>query len=456
MEDASAPGARLPNRLILIYAVPTMGIGFMFFFVVLYSMKYATDVLLMAPAAVSLIFGVSRVLDAVTDPLAGYLSDRTQSRHGRRRPWLLGAALPLGGAFLMIWAAPLALQGAELVAWMAVAVVAFYAVMTLVNVPHQSWGAELSEDYHERTRIFGMRHLMTNVGTVTAVLCLYFITQSDDPRGLVLLLTTIFSAFTVIAIVSAALSLRERTEFQGRGPQAVLGVYRDLGRNPHARLIMVVYFIESLGGSTIGVLTPYMAQYVILNISFPLVVLTYMIASTITVPLWTALSRRVGKKALWLSSMVVTSLGFGCFFFVGEGDVLVSYVLAFILGAAGGCGNVIAPSVTSDVVDWDELQTGERKEGGYFAAFSFMQKSAAGITVMLTGFALQLSGYVPNAVQDETVRLTISSLYALFPLSCYCIGALLFTRFSLNEAAHEKVKALLAERRASLKPEAAS
>ena len=111
-------------------------------------------------------------------------------------------------------------------------------------------------------------------------------------------------------------------------------------------------------------------------------------------------------------------------------------------------GNVIAPSVTSDVVDWDELETGERKEGGYFAAFSFMQKSAAGITIMITGFALQLSGYVPNAAQGEAVQLTIRSLYALFPLSCYCIGALLFTRFSLNEEAHAAVKAALTERRA--------
>ena len=114
----------------------------------------------------------------------------------------------------MIWAAPLALKGAGLVAWMAVAVVTFYAVMTLVNVPHQSWGAELSEDYHERTRIFGRRHLMTNVGTVTAVLCLFFITRSDEPRDLVLLLTAIFSVFTVVTIVAAALTLESGRSFR--------------------------------------------------------------------------------------------------------------------------------------------------------------------------------------------------------------------------------------------------
>ena len=182
----------------------------------------------------------------------------------------------------------------------------------------------------------------------------------------------------------------------------------------------------------------------ILEISFPLMVLTYMVASTVAVPCGRPCPS-MGEKALAVLHGG-DLLGFGCFF-VGEGDVAVTYMPAFSRRSRG-CRNVIAPSVTSDVVDWDELETGERKEGGYFAAFSFMQKSAAGITIMITGFALQLSGYVPNAAQGEAVQLTIRSLYALFPLSCYCIGALLFTRFSLNEEAHAAVKAALTERRA--------
>ena len=182
---------------------------------------------------------------------------------------------------------------------------------------------------------------------------------------------------------------------------------------------MVVYFIESLGGATIGVLTPYMAQYVILEISFPLVVLTYMVASTVTVPLWTALSQRMGKKALWLSSMVVTSLGFGCFFFVGEGDVAVTYVLAFLLGAAGGCGNVIAPSVTSDVVDWDEPRRGTQG-GRLFRCLQLYAEERCGHYHRSP--VLPSSCPVTYPMPPRGRCSSPSDLYALFPLSCFAWG----------------------------------
>ncbi|MEE4361584.1 MAG: glycoside-pentoside-hexuronide (GPH):cation symporter [Pseudomonadales bacterium] len=440
---------RLPFATVLTYSLPTTGIGFMFYLAVLFLMKFSTDVLLIAPAAVSLILGVSRVLDAITDPIAGYLSDRTRSPMGRRRPWLLGSAIPLAVIFVMMWAPPAGLQGTALTAWMAVSIIGFYALSTLVNVPHQSWGAELTSDYHERTRVFGMRLLLLNVGAFAAVGCLLIVDGSPTPRETVFWLAAAVATFTAVVTMVSALRLRERTELQGRGPQAVLGVYRDLARNPHARLLLAVFFIESLGGATIGVLTPYMAQYVILEISFPLVVLTYMVAMTLSVPFWTPLSRAFGKKRLWLVSMLVTALGFGSFFVLGAGDVVQTYVLAFVLGAAAGCGNVIAPSVQSDIIDWDEHQTGERKEGGYFAAFSFMQKSAAGVTIMLSGVVLQLAGYVPNTAQSETAQFAIRSLYALFPLSCYAIGAVLFLRFSLGEKEHGAIQQVLAARRAA-------
>ncbi|MEE4300526.1 MAG: glycoside-pentoside-hexuronide (GPH):cation symporter [Pseudomonadales bacterium] len=448
--DGSAGRERLSIGALVTYGLPAAGMGFMYYLAVLYLMKFSTDVLLLAPASVSIILGISRVFDAITDPLAGYLSDRTRSRMGRRRPWLIASAIPIAVVFTMMWAPPASLSGAALLAWMGFAIVGFYAIMTLVNVPHQSWGAELSPDYHERTRVFGARLLLLNLGAFTAVGCLILIVRSEDVRGTVFLLAASIAACTAAAVIWSALRLQERAELQGRGPQAVLGAYRDILGNPHARLLLLVFFIESLGGATIGVLTPYMADYVIGGISFPLVVGTYMIAQTLSVPVWTPLSRVFGKKALWLFSMLVTAFGFGAFFLVGAGDHTMTYVLAAVVGAAAGCGNVIAPSVQSDIVDWDEWKTGERKEGGYFAGFNFVQKSAAGVTIMLTGFVLQLAGYVPNVEQTEASQLAIRSLYALFPLTCYLIGAILFLRFSLGEAEHDLIRGELeARRRAS-------
>ena len=113
---------------------------------------------------------------------------------------------------------------------------------------------------------------------------------------------------------------------------------------------------------------------------------------------------------------------------------------------------MIAPSVQSDIVDWDEWKTGERKEGGYFAGFNFVQKSAAGVTIMLTGFVLQLAGYVPNVEQTEASQLAIRTLYALFPLTCYLIGAVLFLRFSLGEKEHLQIREELEARRRASTP----
>lgn len=446
--SASAPG-RLPFTTLLTYSIPATGLGFMYYMAVLYLMKFSTDVLFIAPAVVSVILGISRVMDAITDPIAGYLSDRTRSSMGRRRPWLVFSAIPIAIVCVMMWAPPAALEGTALTIWMAVAIIGFYAILTLVNVPHQSWGAELSPDYHERTRVFGMRLLLLNLGAFMAIGCLFVVAGADNERELVFVLVGSISAFTAVAVIWSALRLRERVELQGRGPQAVLGAYRDILGNPHARLLLIVYFIESLGAATIGVLTAYMAQYVIHNVSFALVVLTYMIAQTLSVPVWTPLSRMFGKKRLWMASMIGTAVGFGCFFLLGSGDVMQTFVLAAFLGASAGCGNVIAPSVQSDIIDWDELQTGERKEGGYFAAFSFVQKSAAGVTIMLTGVVLQFAGYMPNVEQTETAQLAIRSLYALFPLVCYLVGALLFARFALGHAEHEAVQRALEQRRAS-------
>ena len=108
---------RVPLGTIVIYALPGAGIGFTWFLLSVYLMKFATDVLLIAPGVMGLLFGLSRIWDAVSDPLAGYLSDRTHSRLGRRRSWLLAAALPLAAGILMLWSPPASLSGTSLTVW---------------------------------------------------------------------------------------------------------------------------------------------------------------------------------------------------------------------------------------------------------------------------------------------------------------------------------------------------
>ena len=449
---------RLSFGTILMYSLPTVGAGYMFLLVGLYLMKFATDVLLIAPAAMSVIFGLSRVWDAVSDPIAGYLSDRTSHRAGRRRPWIFLSSVPIGLAYVMVFAPPEALQGAALVGWMAIGVFLFYSAMTIFIVPHMSLGAELTTDYHDRSRIFGVRHAVWTIGSILSLAGMSLLIGAEaggaaSSRQMAQQLALVASVATGAMIIVASVRLRERSEYQGRGAQRPFKAFADVWANPHARLLLIVTLIENLGAATIGILTLYVAQYVVGTPQLaPLIILCYMIPSFASVPLWIPLSRRFGKKNLWMFSMVLTAFSFGGMFFLEQGSIGLISFLAATAGLAAGCGGVVSPSIQTDVIDYDEYMTGQRKEGAYFSAWNFTFKLSFGVTLFFTGFVLQFSGYVPNAEQTETVKTAILALYALYPLVCFLLGAAIFSRFRLNEAEHAEIRAALDARRVEALP----
>ena len=431
------------------YSLPTIGCGYMFLLIGLYLMKFATDVLLIAPAVMGTIFGLSRIWDAISDPIAGYLSDRTTHSSGRRRPWIFISSIPIGALFLMAWSPPAALRGTGLILWMGVGVFGFYSAMTVFIVPHMSLGAELAPDHHDRTRIFGVRHVTWTIGSILALVGMWLLIQAevsgpDASRTMAFRLALIASICTAGFLVVSAVRLRERPEYMGRGGESPFQAFRDVWANRHARLLLIVFLIENLGAATIGILTLYIAEYIVGTPKLaPLYILAYMIPSMASVPLWLPLSRRFGKKRLWMFSMLLTAVSFGGMFFLEKGSVALITVLAVSAGLAAGCGAMMGPSVQADVIDYDEYRTGQRKEGAYFAAWNFVFKASFGITLMLTGYVLQFSGFVPKAEQSETVKLALLSLYALYPLACYTVGALLFSRFQLDEGEHARIRAEL-------------
>ncbi|MEX2204815.1 MAG: MFS transporter [Myxococcota bacterium] len=431
------------------YVAPTFGLGFMFLLISIYLMKFATDVLGMSAAVMGTILFLGRgVWDSVADPVVGYLSDRTTTRMGRRRPWLLASAIPLGVFFVLLWTPPRDESPVQSIVWMSVMVVVFYTATSIFLIPHTALGAELTDSYHDRTRIFGGRHIGWTLGSFAAIGGLFALNASSDIRLTVTSLAIGAGIVTALLVLWTVYRLRERAEFQGRGAEHPYRAFRDVWRNPHARLLLIVFGIESLGAATIGVLTPYVAEYVVKRPeAAPPVIAVYMLASVMFVPIWLPLSRRFGKKALWLASMLLTAVSFGSMFLLTEGALLLMTVLAFFAGTAAGCGAMMGPSIQADVIDWDEHATGERKEGAYFAAWNFIFKVATGLTQALTGYVLTFSGYVANQDQTHAVQVTILALYGLFPMGCYLIGSLLFMRFKLDEAGYARIRSDLDARR---------
>ena len=449
--QSSIAAGRVSWRTTLSFGAPGTGAGYMYLIMSLYVMKFSTDVLLIAPAAMGIIFSLSRLWDAVSDPLVGYLSDRTKNRFGRRRTWILGSALPIFGAFIMVFAPPEGLSGTGLVIWMTVAIIGFYSAMTVFFVPHLSLGAELSESYHERSRLFGVRHAFYTFGSIISLVSLYVLNLAEQQgteavRERAFQLALIASGVMAVLVIGAVSQLRERSDFQGRVNENPFHAFRDVWRNHHARLLIVVTFIENVGSAAIAALTLYVAQYVVgAAVWAPIMILCYMVPSSLSVPLWIPLSRRFGKVRLWMFSMILTGLSFGSMFalpFLPGVELRILYicVAAAFAGLAAGCGGTISPSIQGDVIDYDELKTGERKEGSYFAAWNFVYKSATGVMLLLTGFVLQAAGFEPNQEQTMTVQVSMVTLYGLFPLVCYSIAAFLFRKFKLDERAYAEIR----------------
>ena len=441
-------------RMVLAFGAPAVGAGYMYLLLSLYVMKFATDVLLIAPAVMGLIFSASRIWDAVSDPLAGYLSDGTRSRLGRRRSWILASLVPVGLTFVMVFSPPADLEGGALIAWMAVAIIGFYSAMTVFFIPHMSLGAELSDDYHERTRLFGMRHAFYTVGSILALVSMQFLINAEMNSETAVRSVAIWQSWIAAAVMSglilyAVVRLKEREDYQGRGSNGPFQALKDVLANTHARTLYLVWFIENVGSSAIGALTLYVTAYIVGAPQWaPLIILCYMIPSTVGVPAWLALSRRIGKIRAWQIAMVGTGVSFGAMvllLFWDTVDARLAWIMlmAVFAGFSAAGGGSIGPSVQSDVIDYDEMRTGQRKEGSYYAAWNFVAKSALGVVLLMTGFALQIAGFVPNAEQSMDVKLTMILLYAVFPLILCTTGAILMGRFKLDEASHEEIRVTL-------------
>lgn len=458
--DASAAAAApshmpshiLSNGTIACFALPVMASGYMFCIVSLYAMKFATDVLLIAPAVMGLLFGISRLWDAVSDPLVGYWSDGTRSRLGRRRPWILAAMLPVVLSFWMLFSPPTSLSTGQLAVWMGVAIVGFYTAQTLMVIPHMSLGAELSQEPHNRNKIFGARHAGWISGYIVALVTLYLLLNAEGEsaaavRALASEQTFYIGVIALLCFGLCVWAVRERSDYAGRGGHNPLRALRDLWRNGPARLILIVHFVQEVAMSSITILTVYVAEYVAhVPRAAPLFILCYLVFSVAPTPLWIALARRWGKKRLWIASLLFSGVAFGGMYFVGPGDIILLLVLAALAGLVGGCGYVVGPAALSDVIDLDEYRTGERKEGAYAAGWYFVQKSAYGIMLVITGFALSWAGFVPKVEQTEEVIFVLRFLYALLPLICFLLAAVMFVRYTLDEAAHtEIVRALKAK-----------
>ena len=442
---------RLSGGQILSYSVPALGTAIILISVAVYLPNFYTDDLGVTAAMLSWVFLLGRGWDAITDPVMGYVSDRTRTRLGRRRPYFLLAALPMWAAFYLIWAPSPSLSQTGVFIHLLVCYLALYTFWTVFWIPYVSLGMELTTGYHERTRLFGGRQAFFIAGTgLGMMLPVLFARLLGDKLAGYSLMGAIFGGFTVAMILFTFLRVPERSASAASQTFPFFQGMRVTFRNRAFRILLLVYLFTTVGASFIAPLSLYMAKYVVkAEWVMQWVMLAWLGGSLGSIPFWLKLSRRIGKKRTWSWALGLATVCYSLSFSYHEGTWIRWLVLAVVVGAANGCSMTLGPAISADVIDSDQLETGRRREGAFVGVWSFVDKAAIGLAVFLGLQGLDAIGYRPNVDQTPTVIGGMKFLYCLLPAIFHLLALLILQRFPITPEVHAEIRAQLDRRKAS-------
>jgi Na+/melibiose symporter-like transporter len=435
----------LSRRYLAAYAAPSLVTSVAALPMALFVPAFYADDLGMPIAAVGMAIAISRLLDVVTDPLIGALSDRLQLPFGRRKPWML-LGVPL---FLVsLWQVFVPDPGAS-VTYLAIWSALLYLGFTLIDLPHKAWGAELSIDYDERSRVTSWREGVSTTGQVLLLAMLAWLAASDmDAAAEQLRAIALWVAVALPVLVGLCWTVvaEQGPERFAHRRHSMIEGWKIVVRNPaFLRMAGCVLFFVS-GVAIQGTLHRLVLADVMQDeASFPLMILLENVATLAGVPVWLAISIRIGKHralmfaALWLALWSVPLI------FLREGDTTLMIVNIVIRGSSFASILFLAHSIAADVIDVDTLEYGEQRSGLFFAVWGMVIKLSLAVGVVLGTSLPAALGYDPSApIVAPHVQGAVMVVYGAVPAVLMGAGALFLRRFPITRQRHAQVRAQLA------------
>ena len=375
-------------------------------------------------AAVGTIWLLTRLFDAVSDPVVGWLSDRTKTRWGRRKIWMLLAVPILMLAIYKLFMPQAPVTESYLLIWL----VALWTGWTMLFIPYYAWAAELSEDYNERTRITGWRAwigMAANVvSKVVPVLAIFLFDYGGTEETLLLvgLMTLILLPLTVGLTVYM---VPEKKDFPPAKVGLMPGLRIMIRNNPFKRLV-IAFFINQLGSAISTALVVFYIRNVLAEQqSSILMLLVYYGFALIGIPFWISFSSKVSKHRTWCLALALFGFFQLGYLFLGPGDFFYMLPITASTGFLGATFWVIPNSMKADVIDIDRLESGEDRTAWFFAVWSFTTKLALSIGPFIALSLLAFVGFQPGA--DSTLEgLTgLKLLFVFGPAIGFWIAAII-------------------------------
>ena len=413
---------------------------------------YLTEHVGLRPALAGTVPLIGRIVDALTDPLMGRLSDLTRLSAGRRRPYFLAGALPFAASFALLWLDPGLESQLGLFLFYSGAYVLFSLCSTVLTVPYIALLPEIAPDYDERSSLNAWRSALSISGALAAAVgfrplahALGGGTEGFFAAALVL------GAWMVWPWLALYAAVRERRDFQRPAREGFVEGLRRLASHRSYRDVTALYLCGRIAMDVTGMILVFYFQYWMRRPGdFEIMFFFFLLVAAGSLPAWMRFARHLDKRTVF----VVGALGWAAIQLAlypatPEWPRALPILMAVAAGVGYAMVDMMPWSMLGDVVDEDELRSGERREGIYSGVFGFLRKLAGAVGVWIAGLALDFAGFVPGEPQSPSAREAIRLFTVVVPPLFLLLAAAFAVRYPIGRQRHREIVAELAARRAS-------
>jgi oligogalacturonide transporter len=430
-----------------------------------YYLIFLTDVVRISPVLAGTVILVSKIYDSITDPFEGILADRTRTRLGRRRPYLLvGIPLVFLSFFALFYPFNSTSETTRFIAVMA-SYLFFSTVVSIVMLNYNALHAEITLDYHERSSLSSIRIFFSTLSSIVAALVpLEIVKVFPDVRSGYIVMGLAFGAFFALPLIATVAAVKERPEFQ-RPPEAFnwRRAFITPFQNRTFVYTLAMYLFAFVSLDAVSTIVAYFVKYYLLRsdeVSF--VNGALLIAQVFSLPFYVWLSKRTSKIRGYLLGLVIW-IGAMLFSFLlsPNNPAFGVYLFAVVVGLGTGGIVVMIYAMFPDIPDVDELVSGERREAIFSALVTFIRKFSSALAIFAVSNLIGWAGYVPplqetvggatkliEQPQSETFLLALRLVFMLLPIVLLALALIFALRFPLTPGLHRRLNAVLARQRA--------
>jgi GPH family glycoside/pentoside/hexuronide:cation symporter len=434
----------------VLYLFGDIGVSMYLSAVAFFILFFYADVAKISPALVGTALLMGKVWDAINDPLFGWLTDRTRSRYGRRKFYLYLFTVPLGVAFILLWSIPETLSHVMTIVWIVGTFLLYYTLITVVSVPYYAMTPELTRDYDERTSLTTFRMIGGTVGYMAGaalppLIAGLFMTERIGWEMMALF----FFAFATLCIYITAFGVKQRKELEG--PPSELPPLKSVLICFKNRPFNYLAIQGTFTGFCFMLVMAYMPFFITYQMDMgdkiPLIMTLLLVTIGVFLFLWKFITDKWAKGPTYALGLLIAFGAMASTYFLPQGESLWIYVIVFVAGFGFSAQWVLPWSILPDVVEQDELLTGERREGIFYGVKGLLDKVAGALAFFVGGWALELFGFVADQPQTDFSLLGIRLFFGPVPALVTFVSLFLLTRFPITRESHARMLKKLGERR---------